>query len=59
MAKPKTDNEKIEVRLPAATVSRLNAIVGSYQRPKFLRAAIEGAIDAAEIALNNPPKSDD
>ena len=59
MAKPKTDSEKIEVRLPSETVARLNAIVGSYQRPKFLRAAIEGAIEAAEIAIKNPPKSDD
>ena len=59
MAKPKSEDKKIEVRLSPQTIERLNAIVGSYQRPKFLRAAIEGAIDAAEIAIKNPPKPDD
>lgn len=59
MPKPKSDNTKmLNLRFPPELVERVDALVGKYQRPNFIRGATESAVRMAELAAKHSKKTE-
>lgn len=59
MPKPKSDNSKmLNLRFPPELVERIDALVGAYRRPTFIREATEKAVEMAELVDQLERKND-
>lgn len=59
MPKPKSENTKmLNLRFPPELVARVDALVGTYQRPTFIREATEKAVEMAELVAKSPRKTE-
>lgn len=44
----KLDLEMVHVRLPKSAIARIDAMVGNYERSKFIREAVENELKRRE-----------
>lgn len=49
MGRPPLNMQIVNVRLPKETVAKIDALVGPYRRPAFIREAVENAMRVAEM----------
>lgn len=52
VGRPPLNLQRTHVSFPPETLARLDKIVGEKDRAKFIRAAVERALDVAELALD-------
>lgn len=50
MGRPALNMKVVEVRFPAELLGRIDDLVGDKHRAKFIRTAVEGALNAAALA---------
>jgi predicted DNA-binding protein len=59
MPKQKSENTKmLNLRFPPELVERVDALVGPYRRPTFIREATEKAVEMAELVARHERKND-
>lgn len=59
MGRPPLNMKVLNVRLPPEVVEQIDALVGSYHRPKFIREAVEKELARRANAAPTPPDTPD
>lgn len=56
MGRPPLNMKVTEVRFPEELLARIDHLVGTNHRAKFIRSAVEAAVETAELVKRPAPK---